>query len=168
VSATTVGPESVTVGPEDVETVVPVAPGTRPEPMMWMGGSFAGSPFTIEARWGAAIEAARHPQIARYVQCFRQKLEPMKSPIKKTGAAKLNLHALSSHICLPLRKSRSLCAVRFETRDTFDFFAPLCGVRGEHFWVITSETCANRGITYAAHFDHPQRCPAFAGGTGPR
>jgi hypothetical protein len=28
--------------------------------------------------------------------------------------------------------------------------------------MITSETCDNCGITYAAHFDHPQRCPVFA------
>ena len=27
-----------------------------------------------------------------------------------------------------------------------------------------SQTCANCGITYAAYFDHPERCPAFAGG----
>jgi predicted Zn-ribbon and HTH transcriptional regulator len=27
--------------------------------------------------------------------------------------------------------------------------------------MITSKTCANCGITYAAHFEYPQRCPAW-------
>jgi hypothetical protein len=26
--------------------------------------------------------------------------------------------------------------------------------------ILTSETCDRCEITYAAHFDHPQRCPA--------
>jgi hypothetical protein len=27
--------------------------------------------------------------------------------------------------------------------------------------MITSETCDRCGITYEAHFDHPQRCPEW-------
>jgi hypothetical protein len=44
------------------------------------------------------------------------------------------------------------------TRDTFAFFRHCHDQRWAHFWMITSETCARCGITYAAHFDHPERC----------
>jgi hypothetical protein len=30
--------------------------------------------------------------------------------------------------------------------------------------MITSEPRDNCGITYAAHFEHPERCPAILGG----
>ena len=34
------------------------------------------------------------------------------------------------------------------------------GLAYQRCWMITSETCDRCGITYAAHFDHPQLCPA--------
>jgi hypothetical protein len=78
--------------PEEVVSVVPVAPMVKLAPMTWTGGSFAcGSPFHIDAKDGAAIDAARQPQTARAIQCFGQKLESMKSPIEITGAAQINL-----------------------------------------------------------------------------
>jgi hypothetical protein len=50
---------------------------------------------------------------------------------------------------------------RFETRNTFAFFAHCAEERDEHFWIIASQTCDRCGITCEAHFDHPQRCPAW-------
>jgi hypothetical protein len=60
---------------------------------------------------------------------------------------------------------------RYHVRDTFAFFRHCAEERFEHPWLIVSETCANCGITYAAHFEHPERCPGFyraLQGTGPR
>jgi hypothetical protein len=50
--------------------------------------------------------------------------------------------------------------------DTFSYFELHCRAkRDTKLWMIMSHTCANCcGITYAAHFEHRERCPA---GTGP-
>jgi hypothetical protein len=46
--------------------------------------------------------------------------------------------------------------------DTFSFFELNCrAVRETHLWRTLSQTCDRCGITYAAHFDHPQRCPSW-------
>jgi hypothetical protein len=42
-------------------------------------------------------------------------------------------------------------------RAPHDFFKHCHDARFDHPWRIISQTCANCGITYAAHFDHPQR-----------
>ena len=47
------------------------------------------------------------------------------------------------------------------TRNTFAFFRHCARERFDHPWQIMSQTCDRCGITYAAHFDHPQRCPAW-------
>ena len=44
------------------------------------------------------------------------------------------------------------------THDGFAFFRHCHNPRQAYFRLITSETCANCGITYAAHFEHPERC----------
>jgi len=42
------------------------------------------------------------------------------------------------------------------------------GQRGANFWTIASETCDRCGISDYAHFDHPQRCPAWMTDEGDR
>ena len=46
-------------------------------------------------------------------------------------------------------------------RRTFTFFEHCADQRFDDPWRIVSQTCDRCGITYAAHFDHPQRCPAW-------
>jgi hypothetical protein len=46
-------------------------------------------------------------------------------------------------------------------RGTFKFFKHCRDERFEHPVRPLSQTCDRCGITYAAHFDHPQRCPAW-------
>ena len=46
--------------------------------------------------------------------------------------------------------------------DTFSFFELSCrGARFDHPWRPLTQTCDRCGIAYYAHFDHPQRCPAW-------
>jgi hypothetical protein len=49
------------------------------------------------------------------------------------------------------------------TRDTFPFSRHCHEQRFDHLWMTLSHTCANCGITYAVHFEHPDRCWAFTG-----
>ena len=52
--------------------------------------------------------------------------------------------------------------------DTFSYFEPHCRAKREtNLWMIMSHISANCGITYAVHFEHPERCRAFTGRARP-
>ena len=45
--------------------------------------------------------------------------------------------------------------------DTFTFFRRCWYERFDHPWRPLTQTCDRCGISYYAHFDHPQRCPVW-------
>ena len=46
-------------------------------------------------------------------------------------------------------------------RSPFAFFKHCARTRFDHPWRPLTQTCDRCGISYYAHFDHPQRCPAW-------
>ena len=55
----------------------------------------------------------------------------------------------------------SLGLERLRPRSPFAFFELCRGARFAPPFAILSQRCDRCGISYYAHFDHPQRCPAW-------